>query len=239
VRRVRRLWTPGKTFFVAVMATLLLAIPASQKPEPTLATQASEWRTFTLEDGSIATLGPRTMLTYSFDHDQRRIHLVSGEALFSVKKDPQRPFVVETPVGCAKALGTIFSVSHQLHSTSVTTLEGIVAVGRLDQANPDCVANTIRLHAEQKAVIESWTPLVARAVDTDVELAWTRRQIVFTGQTVEQALREFNRRHWLQLEMPDHPEVLRMRIIGRFSLDDPERFGRYLDDQLQRRNQDP
>jgi transmembrane sensor len=242
VRRIQRLWSPARTLVVAILTTLFLGISGSQDPSPALATKAGEWRTFTLEDGSIVTLGPRTVLAYEFNHNQRWIELISGEALFNVKKDPRRPFLVQTPVGCAKALGTTFSVSHHLQSTSVTTKEGIVAVARLDQGNPDeadpnCATNAIRLYAGQKAVIESWTPLVARAVDTEVELAWTSRKIIFTGQPVEQALREFNRRNWLQLDMPDHPEVLKIRIIGPFALDDPERFGHYLDNELRWRSQ--
>lgn len=221
---------------LAALLALVLAIPASQSPDPSVATQAGEWRTFTLEDGTVATLGPRTVLTYSFSAHLRSMHLV-GEALFRVKKDPQRPFVVTTPVGCAKALGTIFSVTHQLRSTAVITQEGIVATAHLDPADPNCSHNSIRLFAGQKAVIESWTPLVARTVDTAVEHAWTHREIILTGQTVEQALSEFNRRNWVQLDIPNDPEIQQMRLFGRFPLDDPERFARYLQKQLRWRRE--
>jgi transmembrane sensor len=215
----------------------VLAIPASQSPDPAVATKAGEWRTFTLADGTIATLGPRTVLTYSFSRDRRSIHLAGGEALFQVKKDPQRPFVVATPVACAKALGTIFSVSHRLRSTAVITQEGTVATAHVDPSDPNCSQHSIRLFAGQKALVERWTPLVARGVDTAVEHAWTRREIVFTGQTVEQALSEFNRRNWVQLDMPHHAELLQVRLFGRFPLDDPERFARYLDKELRWRKQ--
>jgi len=228
---------PGKSLLVIAVLALAAVIPASQSPDPAVATEAGEWRTLKFEDGTIATLGPRTVLTYSFTAERRSIHLVGGEALFRVKKDPHRPFVVATPVGCAKALGTIFSVSHQLRSTSVTTQEGLVAAARLDHADPNCSWNSIRLPAGQKAVIESWTPLVARAVDTSIEHAWTTRQIIFTGQTVEQALGEFNRRNWVQLDMPGDSEILQIRMFGRFPLDDPERFSRYLEKQLRWRRQ--
>jgi transmembrane sensor len=216
---------------------LALAIPASQRPDPAVSTKAGEWSTFALEDGSVMTLGPRTVLTYSLSSQRRSIHLIGGEALFQVKKDPSRPFVVATPVGCARALGTIFSVTHQLQTTAVVTQEGIVGAARLDVADPSCARNTLRLFAGQKAVIESWTPLVARTVDTSIEHAWTHRQIVFTGQTVEQALSEFNRRNWVQLDMPTDAEVLQIRLFGPFPLDDPERFARYLENQLRWRNE--
>lgn len=223
-----------RPLLVAALLTLVSIVPASQSPDAALATKASEWRTLTLEDGTIVTLGPRTVLTYSFTHRRRSIYLISGEALFQVRKDLQRPFVVESPIGCAKALGTVFSVSHQLHSTSVTTQEGIVATARLDHSDASCSRHSIRLIAGQKAVIESWKPLVARAVDTAVEHAWTKREIIFTGQTVEQALGEFNRRNWVQLDMPEDSPNLQMRMFGRFPLDDPEQFARDLKKLLRR-----
>lgn len=222
---------------LAAIVALAAVIPASQRPDPALKTNAGEWRVVTLEDGTVVTLGPRTVLTHSYARDRRSIHLIAGEALFEVKKDPRRPFVVETASGCAKALGTIFSVSHQLRSTSVTTQEGLVATARRDQTDPSCSRTSIRLPAGHKAVIESWTPLVARSVDTNVEHAWSRREILFTGQTVEQALSEFNRRNWVQLDMPTDAGILQMHLFGRFPLDDPERFARYLKNELRWRRE--
>lgn len=217
-----------RTLLRAALLVLVSAIPASQSPESAVTTKAGEWHTHTFEDGSIATLGPRTVITYTFSHDRRSIHLIGGEALFQVKKDPQRPFVVATAVGCARALGTIFSVSHQLRTTAVITQEGIVGTARLDRDDPDCSDRGIRLLANEKAVIASRTPLVARAVDTAVEHAWTHREIIFTGQTVALAVAEFNRRNWIQLDLADDAEIRQMRLFGRFPLDDPERFAHYL-----------
>jgi len=231
-----REWTLQPLLLAASMA-LVSIIPASQSSAPTLTTQAGEWRTVILQDGTVATLGPRTVLTHSYTRQRRSVYLTAGEALFAVTKDPQRPFVVETPVGCAKALGTIFSVTHRLRSTAVTTQEGIVATARLEHTDPNCSRDSIRLYAGDKAVVESWTPVVARTVDTAVEHAWAKREIIFTGQTVEQALAEFNRRNWVQLDMPTDPEILKIRLFGRFPLDDPERFARYLEDQLRWRRQ--
>lgn len=228
-----------RPLLLAALLALGTAIPASQSPDPAVATKAGEWRNLALEDGTAVTLGPRTMLTYSFSKHRRSIHLIAGEALFKVKKDPQRPFVVATPVGCAKALGTIYSVSHQLRTTTVITQQGIVATARLDHPDSDCSGDGIRLFAGQQAVLEHWTPLVARTVDTAVAHAWTHREIIFTGQTVEQALSEFNRRNWVQLDMPANDGILQMRMFGRFPLDDPERFARYLEKQLRWRRAQP
>lgn len=234
-----RKWTVRPLLVAALIASILV-LPASQRPDATVKTAAAEWRHLTLEDGTVVTVGPRTVFTYSYSRNRRSIHLISGEALFQVEKDPQRPFVVDTPVGCARAVGTKFSVSHQLRSTAIVTEEGIVAAAHLDPDDPDCATrNSIRLFPGQKTVIQSWTPLVARSVDTAIEHAWANREVIFTGQTVEEALSAFNRRNWVQLDVPRDADILQIKMFGHHRLDDPERFARYLEKELRwrQRNQ--
>ena len=59
--------------------------------ESTIETQASEWRSMTLNDGSFVSVGPRTELRDRFGTQQRLLSLSRGEALFQVAKDPSRP----------------------------------------------------------------------------------------------------------------------------------------------------
>jgi transmembrane sensor len=236
--RLRRVSRRFKVIVATALTISVTLIPASGPHLPTLATKPSEWRDFMLEDGTTVTLGPRTMLTYSFDDRRRLVRLLKGEALFKVRYDPRRPFWVETALARAEAVGTIYSVTHQPHVTSITTAEGLVAVSRVDRphryASRYGVTESVRLSAGQKTSVESWTPLVARDVDTKTELAWAQRQLILTGQTVEQALREYNRRNWIQLAMPTHPQASTMILFGAFPLNDPEFFARHLEGESRR-----
>ena len=88
--RTRRLSAHfGFVLFTATLAGSLL------DQAPPIETQASEWRSLTLNDGSFVSVGPHTQLRDRFGERQRLLSLSSGEALFQVAKDPSRPFIVD------------------------------------------------------------------------------------------------------------------------------------------------
>jgi hypothetical protein len=83
-----------------------------------------------LPDGSVVWINSKTSFRYpeSFDGDERRVFL-DGEAHFQVRKDAARPFIVQTPNGEVRVLGTAFNV--KAHSSGeyeeVYVESGIVA----------------------------------------------------------------------------------------------------------------
>ena len=84
--------------------------------------------TLSLADGTRIRLASRTVLTQP-DPTVRRF-VLSGVARFEVARDPERPFVVETPHGSTRVLGTTFTVRARLgdEATTVAVEEGRVAV---------------------------------------------------------------------------------------------------------------
>ena len=77
----------------------------------------TEYQRTTLPDSSSITLSPGSSLNAQLKKE-RRIDLV-GEAYFEVKRDEQRPFVVETDGVTVTVLGTAFEVSAFDTSNSV------------------------------------------------------------------------------------------------------------------------
>ncbi|MDR3060800.1 MAG: FecR family protein [Dysgonamonadaceae bacterium] len=65
----------------------------------------------TLEDGSIVYLAGQTSVYYPplFSGDERRVK-IEGDALFDVRKEPERPFLVETKHILVKVHGTTFRI---------------------------------------------------------------------------------------------------------------------------------
>ena len=53
---------------------------------------------------------------------------MTGQALFTVAKDPRRPFVVSADHTRVRAVGTQFDVQKRTSGTTVTVLEGRVAI---------------------------------------------------------------------------------------------------------------
>jgi transmembrane sensor len=107
------------------------------KRYPTFSTDIGERRSLTLADGSMVDLNARSQLRVEFSKTERRVELLNGQALFQVAKDKARPFIVHCGDATVRAVGTQFDVYRKDSGTTITVLEGRVAVyssARTDQA---------------------------------------------------------------------------------------------------------
>jgi transmembrane sensor len=95
---------------------------------PTYATDVGERRSLTLADGSTVDLNARSKLRVEFNKQERRVSLLAGQALFQVAKDKKRAFIVASGDATVRAVGTQFDVYRRESGTTVTVLEGRVAV---------------------------------------------------------------------------------------------------------------
>ena len=82
----------------------------------------------TLEDGSRIELNARSRLRVTYSKSLRTVELYDGQALFQVAKDASRPFLVKSGEATVRAVGTQFDVYRKDDHTTVTVLEGRVAV---------------------------------------------------------------------------------------------------------------
>jgi transmembrane sensor len=180
-------------------------------------TQASEWRSLTLNDGSFVSVGPRTELRDRFGDERRLLSLSHGEALFQVAKDPARPFIVDAGTAVVRATGTRFAVSRREADVTVTVEEGTVVVS--DGAGRSGVISLTA--TKQLTVSGAWPPAV-KQVDAARELAWSNRRLVFEDDTVAAAAGEFNRRNRVQIVVD--PAFASEQVRGVFQADDPASF---------------
>ena len=95
---------------------------------PLYATDIGERRSITLADGSTVDLNARSKLRVEFSGAERRVELLDGQALFEVARDQQRPFIVHSGDATVRAVGTQFDVYRKESGTTITVLEGRVAV---------------------------------------------------------------------------------------------------------------
>jgi ferric-dicitrate binding protein FerR (iron transport regulator) len=91
-------------------------------------TGAGEERTVTLSDASRVQLNARTRLRVTYTDHTRDIQFLDGQALFQVAKDKTRPFIVHAGATSVRAVGTEFDVNRRSTGTTITVLEGRVAV---------------------------------------------------------------------------------------------------------------
>ncbi len=87
-------------------------------------------RSITLADGSVVNLNARSRIKVHLSKTERNVELVQGQALFQVAHDPGRPFVVRSGSASVRVVGTLFDVYRKKNGTTVTVIEGRVAVRR-------------------------------------------------------------------------------------------------------------
>jgi transmembrane sensor len=158
-----RPWYRG-TAFLAIAASLILALVLTpmllRSPGmEVITTQPGETREIALGDGS--TIGLNGGTTIQLDRKGERFaRLDSGEAIFTIKHDSARPFIVETGDGTLRDLGTIFNVRQSENGLEVGVSEGSV------QYDPGVEAVTVtagkQLRAQRgksKAVVTAIDPV--------------------------------------------------------------------------------
>lgn len=189
-------------------------------------TQKGERRTFTLSDGSRLTLNTASRVEVAMTAEKRSIHMVSGQALFDVAKDRNRPFVVAAGPMEVTAIGTRFDVRIERERTRVVLVDGRVKVEPLARQG---IARL--LPALDRHYLQPGEQLIAKGADTmsvataDVEqsTSWQYGRLVFRGETLGAAVAEFNRYSERQLSIAD-PALAQLPISGVFSVSRPENF---------------
>ena len=194
--------------------------PAALRPdssEPSTAEHAystgiRERRTLVLPDGSSATLNASTRLETVWLPHERRIRLVSGQALFRVAKDPTRPFIVTVGDRTITALGTEFDVQLDADRVRVTLIEGRVAVRGLGRAASQ---PAIELTPTQQLVAIDGDAPTVHVVDVARSTGWADGQVFFTDEPLPAAVAEMNRESSREIVIGD-PSLAEYRVNGMF-----------------------
>lgn len=132
--RVHNIRSWFRWWFVGLAAALMLVASATTlwglraNRAEVLATAIGEQRAVPLDDGSVVHLNTDTRIRIHFTERAREIQLLRGEALFTVKRDVNRPFQVQSDGIRVEALGTQFNVNRRNGDTIVSVVEGRVAV---------------------------------------------------------------------------------------------------------------
>jgi transmembrane sensor len=95
---------------------------------PNFETGIGEQRFEKLADGSTLELNSRSRVRIRYSSSERDVDLIEGQALFHVAKDAARPFIVHSGSTLVRAVGTQFDVYRKSSGTTITVVEGRVAV---------------------------------------------------------------------------------------------------------------
>lgn len=229
VRRGRGLkWMAGAALAAAALVALAIWIARPSRQSGGFATAAAQRQEIKLADGTRVELNARTSLQVEIGPTERHVRLATGEAFFTVTKDPSRPFIVETPAGSVRVTGTVFNVrTESTAGLNVTVVEGSVQVRPVqtggDRPEPRMLHAGDRLAAGPGGVtVQS---LTAGAIED--ELAWREGKIVFDQTPLSVAVERYVQYHGRRITVA--PELADRHVSGRKDLDDLTGFLRDLE----------
>ena len=188
-----------------------------------------------LPDRSEVLLNTDSRLRVRLGNGRRDGELIRGEAYFNVAHDKLRPFYVKAAHTLVCAMGTAFSVRiHEDRSVQVLVADGRVAIGATDPMAstgapvlPDSApqaagGDSVEVGPNSVVIRQQPQGYVTR------KLAWTTGNISFDGETLTEAVREFNRYNRRHLVIID-PAIAQMKVGGSFEAQDPESFAATLE----------
>ncbi len=178
-------------------------------------TGAGQTRTVQLMDGSTVELGFSSRLEYpdEFASDGRFVNL-NGQALFTVAKDSERPFEVNSNGIVTRVLGTVFNVKAYTgdSTTTVSLLEGSVQVETEEQ--------TALLVPKQQSHYDLRTgDFSTQPFDSAAVTAWRTGGIVLDRTPFDELQRLLTRRYGVTVTF-EQREIAGYTISGKFT--DPE-----------------
>jgi len=190
-------------------------------------TATGESRDLLLDDGSRLALNTDTALDVRYSPEERRLRLQRGEIYVQTAPDTAgraRPFLVQTPQGTLRALGTRFVVRQLDDGQAATRLE--VLEHRVE-ITPQGGARPLVLEAGQQAWFTASGIQAPRPVAQPPAAAagdapgWTRGVLYAADTPLADFLEELSRYRPGVLRCD--PAVARLRLSGAFQLADTDR----------------
>jgi transmembrane sensor len=175
-------------------------------------TATGEHRSVPLDDGSQLQLNTATAVNIHYGPLLRELQLLRGEILVQTAPDPQaRPFVVHTPQGSIRALGTRFVVRSEDDQTRVSVLQHAVEV------RTATLMTAVRVEAGQQLLFRRNDLGAVKAASLQAD-AWTHGMLVVNDWRLDEVLNELQRYHTGYLGCG--PGVANLRVSGVFHLAD-------------------
>lgn len=153
-----------------------------------------EKQELTLPDGSKVNINSESLLIYpkKFIGETRTLYLI-GEANFTVQKDKEHPFIVNTSYLKVQALGTKFNVQAYSESDKIiTTLEN--GVIKVDKIKDDGNENSFILSPNEQLEYNYKTGVFEkRIINAATYSGWINGELNFVNQSLKEMLATIHR----------------------------------------------
>jgi transmembrane sensor len=208
-------------FAGAALAASLIGVAILMTAPNRYDTDLGEIRQVPLSDGSMVAINSQSAVEVSMHPDAREVSLTRGEAWFMVAHDKSRPFTVSAGRIRVRAVGTAFSVRrHGDDGADVQVTEGVVETWTVGEEE-----RRMQIAAGSKAYVDAYEPpkIVQASAEIERSLAWREGEIVLEGETLDEAVAQFNRYNARKLVISD-PGLAAEKLVGQFRATDPQTF---------------
>jgi transmembrane sensor len=168
----------GLMAIAAGIALAIFAIPSflSNRGPEIIQTQPGETREIALSDGSTIALNGGTRIALD-QSSERFARLEVGEALFTIRHDPARPFIVEASGAVLKDVGTAFNVREAGGALDVAVSQGAVSY------NPEGEALTIMAGSQLSRTTPGAMPVI-NPVPRAAVAGWRQGKLTYQNATL-------------------------------------------------------
>lgn len=214
-----------KTIFAAILVTAVAGLPNpfvltnacayADTPSPQLySTALGESRRVTLARQLVVQMNTGTSFSVATSPALYEVHMDRGEALFELDKAAEHSLRIVAGHTAVTARTARFSVRiRDAQHTDVLVTAGQIHVG------------TLTVREKQLARVTPGSTLIRDLTEAETgrKLEWTTGVITFSGETLEDAIAEFNRYSARKLVVADR-SIRSLTIGGKFRSTDVESF---------------
>ena len=199
-------------------------------PDAIYETAIGEQSTVNLPDGTHVVLNTNSLIQVSYTNRYRLLKLARGEIHVQVARDKLRPLSVIARDKIVQAVGTAFSLEITGNQqVELVVTEGKVLVGEHKQLSGTAVPVRPAVLAPSAVTVTAGSELVLGATEDEIKevspedmaakLSWRRGNLVFRGESLEDAVAEIGRYTTLEFVILDD-KLKKVRIAGLFRAGD-------------------
>lgn len=186
--------------------------------------------TIPLPDGTRLVLNTNSRINVTYTDSHRLLTLERGEVHVRVAEDKARPLSVFAADKIVQAVGTEFNIKITDSQTiELMVTEGKVRIGVRERFNvnggitePVLLPPTSVIVAEREEIIlgsPNEEIIALSADDIKVKLSWRQGDLIFRGESLEEAVKEIGRYTSVEFVFLDD-DLRKVRIAGLFKADD-------------------
>lgn len=177
----------------------------------TVTTAANEIKKISLPDGSTVWLHEYSELSYSnkLSGSKRNLSL-KGLAFFDVKRDEQRPFIISTPKGEVRVLGTSF----EINAFEKDTFERVtVKTGKVKFENKS--GEALELTANEEGIFTKSGNVTETLVDANDLVSWHTNKLTFNNETMDKVANKIARYYHVKVKF-NNQDIANCHFTGSF-----------------------